>query len=191
MIDPILEIANALYTSANDMPVTPSFWIYSIRELEDFEQNGTQIYDRPSHSQINNNLEMTDDIFAELWNSLLVTDLSAVKNITDVQTDVEYWGYSQAIPADITDKSEAKFAIFFMLPVMQTQAFNIQQSEAIDRSDIFMVLIVFALLCLVMLSVYCIIIMYSFRIIAPVKKLQTYTNKMSQARDLDAKQYVV
>ena len=63
---------------------------------------------------------MTDDIFAMLWDSLLDTSLSAVKNITDISTDIEYWAYSQAVPADITDKSEAKFAIFFMLPVMQT-----------------------------------------------------------------------
>ena len=63
---------------------------------------------------------MTDEIFAQLWNSLLDTDLLAVKNITDISTDIEYWAYSQAVPADITEKSEAKFAIFFMLPVMQT-----------------------------------------------------------------------
>ena len=63
---------------------------------------------------------MTDEIFAELWNSLLDTDMRAVKNITDISTDIEYWAYSQAVPADITEKSEAKFAIFFMLPVTQT-----------------------------------------------------------------------
>ena len=50
-----------------------------------------------------------------------------------------------------------------------------------------MVLIVFALLSLVMLSIYCIIIIYSFKIIAPVKKLEIYTNQMSAARDRDAK----
>lgn len=54
-----------------------------------------------------------------------------------------------------------------------------------------MVLIIFTLLSLVMFSIYVIIILYSFKIIAPVKKLETYTNQMSQARDLDAKQYVV
>ena len=63
---------------------------------------------------------MTDEIFAELWNSLLDTDMRAVKNITDISTDIEYWAYSQAVPADITEKLEAKFAIFFMLPVTQT-----------------------------------------------------------------------
>lgn len=37
MIDPILEIANANYATANDMTVTPSFWIYAIDQLEDYE----------------------------------------------------------------------------------------------------------------------------------------------------------
>lgn len=48
------------------------------------------------------------------------TSIEAVKNITDASTNIEYWAYSQAVPADITEKSEAKFAIFFMLPVKQT-----------------------------------------------------------------------
>lgn len=63
---------------------------------------------------------MTDEIFKELWNSLLDTDLDAVKNIniTDATASIEYWGYSQAVPANINDKSEARFAIFFMMPVM-------------------------------------------------------------------------
>ena len=75
------------------------------------------------------------------------------------------------MPADITDKTEAKFAIFFMLPVSQTQAYNDELTSQIKDAYFIMVVIIFALLSIVMLSIYGIILLYSMKIIAPIKKL--------------------
>ena len=95
------------------------------------------------------------------------------------------------MPANITDRSEAKFAIFFMMPVSLTQTYNKQNLDSISHMNTTMIVIIFSLLSIVMFAVYMIIIIYSGRIIAPIKKLETYTIEMSQARDLDSKLYVV
>ena len=63
--------------------------------------------------------------------------------------------------------------------------------EEISEANTTMIVIIFSLLSVVMFAVYMIIIIYSSKIIAPIKKLEAYTVDMSQARDLEAKLYVV
>ena len=63
-------------------------------------------------------VDMTHSTFEILWNSILNTTTEAVKDIT--YKNVEYWGYSQAVPGGTTDLSEVRFAIFFMLPENRT-----------------------------------------------------------------------
>ena len=102
-----------------------------------------------------------------------------------------YWGYSQAVPGDISDLSQVRFAIFFMLPKKSTQSFNIELEGAIKLANKFFVVIIFTLLSMVMMTVYLIIFLYARKITAPISKLTDYTSKMKQAQDREAKLYIV
>ena len=57
---------------------------------------------------------MTQKIFSDLWDTIRDTSNAAVLQITI--GDTVYLGYSQSVPAVITDSHQVRFAIFFLKP---------------------------------------------------------------------------
>ena len=73
---------------------------------------------------------MTQEIFSDLWNSILDTSSTAVLQITI--GDRIYLGYSQSVPAVITDSHQVRFAIFFLKPKDESQgAINVLNSSTL------------------------------------------------------------
>ena len=62
---------------------------------------------------------MTQEIFSDLWDKIRDTSSTAVLEITI--GDKIYLGYSQSVPAVITDNHQVRFAIFFLKPKNESQ----------------------------------------------------------------------
>ena len=50
------------------------FWIYQTEDLQRYIEHGEQIYDSPAHESIKDGVEMTAEIFDELWATIFETD---------------------------------------------------------------------------------------------------------------------
>ena len=62
---------------------------------------------------------MTQEIFSDLWDTIRDTSNAAVLQITI--GDTVYLGYSQSVPAVITESHQVRFAIFFLKPKNESQ----------------------------------------------------------------------
>ena len=56
---------------------------------------------------------MTKGIFERLWNTMDITNTTAVDEF--LINDQIYWGYSQSVPENVAD-DQVRFAIFFLKP---------------------------------------------------------------------------
>ena len=64
---------------------------------------------------------MTKGIFEHLWNTMDITNTTAVDEF--VINGQIYWGYSQSVPENVSD-DQVRFAIFFLKPKELSQGTN-------------------------------------------------------------------
>ena len=85
LIDPIMEV---------DMEIGGliDFWVYQTEDILKYVEHGESIYGTPAHKSIKDGIEMTEEIFTELWESIRCTSTDCVLPITI--NNQAYWGYS-------------------------------------------------------------------------------------------------